>query len=185
VLEPGELAVDSALLTGDERALLATRDFDAVRRAQWIRGRAGLRRLAPELGSVLVHDDGAPRPLGAAWAVSLSHAGDHVAVAVLPKSRPEARLAVDLVAHDEAPRLARILSRLKIKLFGGAISETRVWAGLECALKLRRRPIDDLLAVQLEIEVMPGRALVRGLGAPAQVAFMDRSRHLVGLACEP
>ncbi|MCC7000043.1 MAG: hypothetical protein IT370_35920 [Deltaproteobacteria bacterium] len=186
LLDPAQLVLDERGLADDERALLASRQLSPSQRERWIRGRAALRWLAPELGSVLEHRDGAPRPVNPAWAVSLSHAGEHVAVVVMPRRDEGTAVAIDLVPMSASAMLVQVLAGLRLAVHG-ELSPPRVWAALECALKLRRSPVDVLLSGQLRVSANDNGdgAVVHGVGRPAEVRFLDRARHLLGVACEP
>lgn len=186
LIEPAQLVGGEAGLSADERALLASRDLGPGERARWIRGRAALRWLAPELGSVLEHRDGAPRPVNPAWAVSLSHAGEHVAVVVMPRRDEGTSVAIDLVPASASATLVEVLAGLGLAVHG-ELSPLKVWAALECALKLRRSPVDVLLSGDLRVSANDNGdgAVVHGVGRPAEVRFLDRARHLLGVACEP
>lgn len=186
LIDPAQLVLDERGLGDDERALLASRQLSPSQRQRWIRGRAALRWLAPELGSVLEHRDGAPRPVNPAWAVSLSHAGDHVAVVVMPRRDEGTAVAIDLVPTSASAMLVEVLAGLRLAL-PGELSPPRVWAALECAVKLRRSPVDVLLSGQLRVSANDNGdgAVVHGVGRPVEVRFLDRARHLLGVACEP
>ncbi len=186
LIDPAQLVLDEGGLSDDERALLASRDLGQSERARWIRGRAALRWLAPELGSVLEHRDGAPRPVNPRWAVSLSHAGEHVAVVVMPRQGEGTAVAIDLVPQSATAMLVQVLAGLRLTV-DGALSPARVWAALECALKLRRSPVDVLLSSELRVSANDNGdgAVVHGVGRQAEVRFLARARYLLGVACEP
>jgi hypothetical protein len=169
VMARGALDARSERLTVTERAELARSGFGPRRRDEWIAGRvAAHRALGAWLGlraaalDVLTAPDGAPRvDGGGAISISLSHDGEHVAVAL-----SEGRAAVDLCCVGHADRLRAILARLGVET---PLDPCSAWAALECALKLRRRGVTALVDARLAVDD-DGR--VRGLGAEARVRIM-------------
>lgn len=163
---------DAWRLGGREARLLVRLGLSGARRLAWIRGRV-IARVALELagvggGELLAEPDGAPRSTVAGVEVSLSHHAPWVAVAIGRRRR----VAVDLCPRAAAARLERQLTRAAIDRRDCDAAEA--WAALECALKLRRLPVQDLLRGGLEV-VGRGDALeVRGLGAPIAVTIADR-----------
>ena len=182
-----DLAPDPSRLSAAERAALSLPP--GARRDEWIRGRIALRRaLVAAFGpagagvDILVAPDGGPAPSGGPpCAVSLSHDGDWIAVAVA--AGPAARLGIDLCARAHAPRIAAILARLGL---GGALDPCLQWAALEAVLKLRRLSIFALREHPSSLRAHDGgRALeVLGLGAPALVRWRAEPDYVVAWTAE-
>ena len=115
---------------------------------------------------VLSAPDGAPYVTGGLdYAVSLSHDGAYVAVA-LAQGRGR-RIGVDLCLRAHTARVRRILDRLGVE--ASPIDPVAQWAALECVIKLRRRSVTTLFDAALSLERRAEALVVRGLGAPALV----------------
>jgi hypothetical protein len=178
------VVADESRLHRAEHELLAALGLTGARRREWIRGRLAAHHAIARAGfavcAVLADPDGAPRPADRDLALSLSHDDDRVAVAV---TRGAARLGVDLCSAAAGVRLARLLPRLGVCAADG--EAVRSWAALECAHKLRRRSIVELLRGGVSVECAAGRATVRGLGAPVHVALRWRDDHVLAWSAEP
>jgi hypothetical protein len=178
------------LLTDSERDHLDRLRHRGSRRDEWIAGRLAARRvLTGRLGtaaqdiSVLSDDGGAPRVTGGAFplAISLSHDGGRVAVALAAGDR---RVAVDVCDRVHARRLPPILRRLGV-ITDAPDDPCALWAALECALKLRRRAVTALLGAPLQITAArPDRIRVAGLGADAVCRVVSHADHAFAWAEE-
>jgi len=177
------------LLTDSERDHLDRLRHRGSRRDEWIAGRLAARRvLARRLGAAAQHldvlsdEDGAPRVTGGAvpLAISLSHDGGRVAVALAPGG---VRLAVDVCDRAHAGRLPAILRRLGVT--GAHRDPCALWAAIECALKLRRRAVTALLGAPLKIAAAGAHQVrVSGLGADAVCQVVSRADHALAWAEE-
>jgi hypothetical protein len=159
-------------LRGAERAELAAMRASPARAREWIAGRAAIRRAIGAEVEIATGADGAPRVAG--HDVSLAHDGAWVAVAI----GRGARVGIDLCDRAHAARLARILARVGA---GAAGDPCRVWAALECVLKLRRRGVWSLLDGRASVDA---RGLVSGIGAPVQVAWASTRDYALAWAEE-
>lgn len=179
-----DLEISRVGLTGAERDQLDGSRFGEARAREWIAGRIAAHRVigarasgGPADVSVLGGAGGAPRVVGAEVAISISHDGGWVAVAL-----GEGRVAIDLCAREHDARLVRILDRL------GVASDAPpglAWAALECALKLRGRGVWSLLEADLAIEREEHGACVLGVGAPARVEWALSGDYAMAWAEEP
>ena len=181
------------LLTRTERAEVERLRYRGRRRDEWIAGRLAARRvLARRLGagardvSVVADPAGAPRVTGgpAPLAISLSHDGGRVAVALAPG---RGRVAVDVCDRAHADRLPAILARLGVA--DGHADACAVWAALECALKLRGLGVTALLGAPLAIAATgdatgSDRLRVSGLGAAAVCQVASRGDYALAWAEE-
>ena len=175
-----------ALLTRTERAEVERLRYRGRRRDEWIAGRLAARRvLARRLGagardvSVVADPAGAPRVTGGAapLAISLSHDGGRVAVALAPG---RGRVAVDVCDRAHARRLPAILARLGVA--DAHADACAIWAALECALKLRgagrdrvaRRAAGDRRDRRRRLRGVVGAR--RGRGVPGRLARGLRAR---------
>jgi phosphopantetheinyl transferase len=178
-----------ALLTRTERAEIERLRYGGRRRDEWIAGRLAARRvLARRLGpgagdlSVVTDPTGAPRVTGGATplAISLSHDGGWIAVAVAPGL---GRVAVDVCDRAHARRLPAVLARLR--LADGNADACAIWAALECALKLRGVGVTALLGARLAVAPMGVASLrVSGLGATAVCQVCSRPDYALAWAEE-
>ena len=148
----------AARLTDDERRALRTRGFAAARSDAWIRGRLLLHRLLDRTVTVAIDADGAPQVDG--HQVAVSHDGEWTAAMVAAQP-----IAIDVVAVDDA-RAARALRRVRWR---GNARPTAAWAAFECALKLRRTPIEQLLDRSMVATECGARVWVHGLGPPLAI----------------
>jgi hypothetical protein len=179
-----------ARLTQIERVAVERLRYRGRRRDEWIAGRLAARRLlARRLGagardlSVVADPAGAPRVTGgrAPLAISLSHDGGRVAVALAPG---RGRVAVDVCDRAHAGRLPVLLARLG--LAAGNADACAIWAALECALKLRGLGVTALLGAPLALATEgPGRLRVTGLGAAAVCRVASRADYALAWAEEP
>jgi phosphopantetheinyl transferase len=177
------------LLSRRERDELDRLRYRGGRRDEWIAGRLAARRLLTRrLGAeaadvdVVADPAGAPRVTGstAPLAISLSHDGDRVAVALAPG---RGRVAVDVCARAHARRLPAILARLRVA--GDHPDACAIWAALECALKLRGLGVTALLGAPLQIAATGAdRVRVSGLGAGAVCQVASRARYALAWAEE-
>jgi len=177
------------LLTRTERAEVERLRYRGRRRDEWIAGRLAARHLlARRLGarvrdvSVVADPAGAPRVTGgpAPLAISLSHDGGRVAVALAPG---RGRVAVDVCDRTHARRLPAILARLGVA--DAHADACAVWAALECALKLRGLGVTALLGASLAIAATgDGRLRVSGLGAAAVCQVASRGDYALAWAEE-
>lgn len=162
VVAAATLEVDPELLTDLERTALAAIE-GARRRAEWVRGRVAIKRVLGEPGtSIVVDPDGAPRVVGDC-AVSLSHDGDWIAVAV---ARGDVRVGVDLCLREHGSRCAKILAWLGV---ASAVDPVVTWAALEVVLKLRRWSVEALRDRALAVDLVGDRVVVCGLGGDVSV----------------
>jgi phosphopantetheinyl transferase len=178
-----------ALLTRTERAEVERLRYRGRRRDEWIAGRLAARRvLARRLGpgagdlSVVTDPTGAPRVTGGAapLAVSLSHDGGRIAVALAPG---QGRVAIDVCDRAHARRLPALLARLH--LTGGHTDACAIWAALECALKLRGFGVTALLGARLAVAPTGVDSLrVSGLGATAVCRVSSRQGYALAWAEE-
>ena len=173
------------LLTRTERAEVERLRYRGRRRDEWIAGRLAARRvLARRLGagvrdvSVVADPAGAPRVTGgpAPLAISLSHDGGRVAVALAPG---RGRVAVDVCDRAHADRLPAILGPAWRRR--RARRRLRGLAALECALKLRGLGVTALLGAPLAIAATGARRFARvgarrGRGVPGGLARGLRAR---------
>jgi hypothetical protein len=157
VYRTGELSADAGTLSAAEQAELAVHAFGPRRRVEWIRGRAAAHKALDDFAgdgasaaSILVHPDGAPRVTGCPGvAMSLSHDGDYVAVALCRGT--SATVGVDLCLHSHRERARGILHRLAVT--AGALDPVVQWAAIETALKLRRMAVTELLDARVSLGV--------------------------------
>ncbi len=188
VFHERDLAADPARLPPGERLIHGR--LGGPRRKEWLRGRAALRRsLRPRLGaavdqvSLLEFPDGAPRPVGGLpLAISLSH--DPPWYAALWREGRGA-VAVDLCLRANAARLEAMLPRVAVS---AGVELCAAWAAVECALKLRRLSVMELLPWSgRAVEVAPRRdgLEVRGLGAPARCHLRQADEYVLAWADEP
>ena len=170
------------LLTRAERRCLANARFGAPRRTEWIAGRVAARRtLCRLLGddgrsvSVVSASNGAPRAVGRPdLAISLSHDGAWVAVAMTRRQGRQARVAIDLCDARHHDRVRRLLDRLSIDGIHAPLSPCATWAALECVLKLRGLGIASLLDARLGLSHgEASTAQISGLGASATVTIAE------------
>ena len=182
--------LDDALTAAELRELHLL-GYQGPRADEWVAARAAAHRVLG-LVDVLTEADGAPRV--ANGVLSLSHDGHWVAVALAPSGR----VAVDLCARTNRERCAKVLHRLGV--YGDPCMS---WAGLECALKLRRRGVWTLLPDSSSIDsrgenVAAGQhglgavsveprgagAIVRGIGDDVAVSWRSGDGYALAWAHE-
>ena len=113
-------------------------------------------------------------------AISLSHDGGRVAVALAPG---RGRVAVDVCDRAHARRLPAILARLGVA--DTHADACAIWAAIECALKLRGLGVTTLLGAPLAIAATGAERLrVSGLGAPAVCQVASRGDYALAWAEE-
>lgn len=157
IYRAADVQPDTAELSAAEQTELAVHAFGPRRRREWIRGRLAARRALAQFAgdgaaaaSVLVHPDGAPRVTGCPGvALSLSHDGDYIAIALGRGS--SLSVGVDLCLHSHRERARQILHRLAVT--SGRLDPVVQWAAIETALKLRRMAVTSLLDAHVTLVV--------------------------------
>jgi hypothetical protein len=159
-------------LTAAELRELHLLGYAGPRAAEWVAGRAAAHRVLG-LMDVLAEADGAPRVGNGV--LSLSHDGAWVAVATASSGR----VAVDLCSRAHRERVAVVVKRLGV--YGDPCLS---WAAIECALKIRRRGVWNLMDGSVTVEPRGAGALVRGIGDDVHVAWRSGDGYALAWAHE-